>query len=314
MGGANDQRAHAAALDRGAHGPAPQRRRGAANRNQLSNKSACLQSAVTMRNATTHPIDDWQFNDIRGTTKSEGTSLRHLGSDARLEVLRGRLVAGSGYRTAPQEYRRQLARTGAILRLREKGCYHVHAAGVVDPAGRAWLICGVSGAGKSTLAYALARNGWRVLGDDGVIIREPASVPNTMMAHGWRDPVRVTVGAHAMFPELREPAPAGAAWSSLPGDARERAEIELSVARSAPVAAVIWIERSFADGSSAVHPIDALARLVAQSAWVLIDDQFGAAHLSALRDLARLPQFRLSLTADRLPSADETVLALVEGH
>lgn len=263
---------------------------------------------------TTQPIVDWQFNDIRGTSRPEGTSLRHLGSDAQLDVLGGRLVAGSGYRTAPQEYRRQLARTGAILRLREKGCYHVHAAGVVDPADRAWLICGASGSGKSTLAYALARSGWRVLGDDGVIIREPAANPQTMMAYGWRDPVRVTVGTHAMFPELREPAPDTVAWSSLPGDARERAEIELTFARSAPVAAVIWIERSCADSSATIHPIDALTRLVAQSAWVLIDDHFGATHLSALRDLARLPQFRLALSPDRLPSAHETVLALVERH
>lgn len=266
------------------------------------------------RAITTQPIVDWQFNDIRGTTKPEGSSLRHLSSDAQLEVFRGRLFAGSGYRAAPQEYRRQLARAGAILRLREKGCYHVHAAGGVDPAGRAWLICGASGAGKSTLAYALARSGWRVLGDDGVIVREQVSEPQSIMAYGWRDPVRVTVGANAMFPELREPAPEAPAWSSLPGDARERAEIELSFARSAPVAAVIWIERSSADSSSTVHPIDALTRLVAQSAWVLIDDQFGAAHLSALRDLARLPQFRLALTPDRLPNAHEMVLALVEGH
>jgi hypothetical protein len=256
----------------------------------------------------------WQFNDIHGITNPGGSSLRHLGSDAQLDVLDGRLVAGSGYRTAPQQYQRQLARTGAILRLREKGCYHVHAAGVVDPAGRSWLICGASGAGKSTLAYALARSGWRVLGDDGVIIREQISEPGSMTAYGWRDPIRVTVGANAVFPELRETAPDTSAWSSLPGDARERAEIEPTFARSAPVAAVIWIERSCADCSSTVHPIDALTRLVAQSAWVLIDDQFGAAHLSALRDLARLPQFRLSLTRDRLPIAHEMVLALVEGH
>src|SRR5687768_13308972 len=43
-----------------------------------------------------------------------------------------------------------------------------HAAGAVDPRGRAWLLSGDSGSGKSTLAYALARRGWRVLGDDGV--------------------------------------------------------------------------------------------------------------------------------------------------
>jgi hypothetical protein len=79
--------------------------------------------------------------------------LAHLIEPAELLLRNGRLVRGPGYETASRTARRSLARVGAILRLRARGRYLVHAAAVVDPAGGAWLLAGDSGSGKSTLAW-----------------------------------------------------------------------------------------------------------------------------------------------------------------
>ena len=49
--------------------------------------------------------------------------------------------------------------------------YVVHAAGIVDVDGRAFVVLGDSGKGKSTLALAALTRGWRLLSDDLVIVR-----------------------------------------------------------------------------------------------------------------------------------------------
>jgi hypothetical protein len=261
--------------------------------------------------ATETPTLGWQFNDIIGSEENGGTTLRHLICDAELSVRAGRLFAGPGYRSAPAESRRALARVGAILRLRERKCYYVHAAGVVDRAGRAWLLCGASGAGKSTLAYALSRRGWRVLGDDGVVINTSSSRGDAIVAYGWRDPVRVTVGAQGLFPELRAPSHGENAWRTLEGDVRDRAEVEPTFAREAPVTAIIWVAKADVTSHASVSSRSALTWLIAQSAWVLLGDAHASTHLAALSELARLPQFRVAHAADHLATADETLLSLI---
>jgi hypothetical protein len=261
--------------------------------------------------AAAPPALGWQFNDIIGSEENGVTTLRHLACDAELSVRAGRLVAGPGYRTAPAESRRALARVGAILRLRERGYFYIHAAGVVDPAGRAWLLCGASGAGKSTLAYALARRGWRVLGDDGVIVNTGSSGGDEIVAYGWRDPVRVSVGAQGLFPELRAPSQGESAWRTLDGDVRGRAEIEPIFAREAPVTAIIWVAQADVTSHASVSSRSALTWLIAQSAWVLLGDAHTGSHLAALSTLARLPQYQVAHPADRLATADETLLSLI---
>jgi hypothetical protein len=250
-------------------------------------------------------VAEWQFNDIHGWTEPEGARLVHLIARAELLVRRGRLVKGAGYQSAPAASRRELARAGAILRLRERRRYHIHAAGAVDPAGRAWLLTGPTGSGKSTLAYALARAGWPVLGDDGVIVEVRDG--GGLVALGWHEPLRVSTALSAVFPELVT-VPETARL--LRGDARQRAEMPVAGARSAPLAALVWVEQGADDRLTPLAPAAALIELVRQSAWVLIADGGSAAHLDALRRIAiEVPSFRLVHSPAQLDRIDRTLCA-----
>ena len=91
-------------------------------------------------------------------------------SGAQLRVTGTRLSRDAHYDTAPRDARIRLVRAGAMIALRARGLYQLHASAAVDPRGIAWLFAGPSGVGKSTLAYALSRQGWQILGDDGVVL------------------------------------------------------------------------------------------------------------------------------------------------
>lgn len=249
------------------------------------------------------PTPEWQFNAVQGTTHPDGARLRHVVTGAELIVRNGRLVRGAGYSEAPSESRRELARAGAILCLRQRRRYHVHAAGVVDPTGRAWLLVGPTGSGKSTLAYALARKGWAVLGDDGVIVEIQ---PQGVLAMGWREPLRVSRTLAGAFPEL---ATLHADAPTIPGDARQRAELPMPAAPRAFVAALVWIEQGSVDRIASLSPTQALVDLVRESAWVLIADGRAAAHLDALRRIVtEIPSFRLTHSPAQLRSIQDTLL------
>jgi hypothetical protein len=261
------------------------------------------EGAVAPPSTSTPSIAEWQFNDIHGYTEPDGARLIDQITHAELWVRAGRLVRGTGYQTAGRDARHQLARTGAILRLRERRRYYIHAAGAVDPAGRAWLLTGPTGSGKSTLAYALARKGWPILGDDGVITEAAPTGP--VIAYRWREPLRVSKGLIAEFPELE----AGTRHARmLPGDPRQRAEVPVRGTRSAPVAALIWVEQGPVDAITPLAPAAALVELVQQSAWVLIADGGSPAHLAALRHIAiEVPSFRLVHSPAQLQRIDRTL-------
>jgi hypothetical protein len=220
----------------------------------------------------------WEWEDVRATTDRNGVRLAHLTEPAELLLRNGRLVRGPGYQTASRAARRSLARVGAILRLRARGRFLVHAAAVVDPAGGAWLLAGDSGSGKSTLAWVLVRHGWALLGDDGVLIED---TENGVIARGWRDPLRVSLALASRFPELAALAPRVAVR-----DARARVPVERDVARQTGVRTIIFLERSDRDRLLRVGPALTLASLVRQSPWVLIDDADAPRHLDVLATVA----------------------------
>jgi hypothetical protein len=250
------------------------------------------------------PAPEWQFNAVQGTTSHDGARLTHVVSGAELFVRGGRLVRGAGYGEAPPGPRRELARAGAILRLRQRRRYHIHAAGVVDPAGRAWLLVGPTGSGKSTLAYALARAGWAVLGDDGVIVEIRQQ---RVVAMGWREPLRVSRTLASVFPEL---ATEQTAARAIPGDARQRAEMSVPAAACACVAALVWIQQGPVDHLAPVSPTQALVDLVRESAWVLIADGGAPAHLEALRHIVtEVPSYRLVHSPAQLCTIERTLLS-----
>jgi hypothetical protein len=237
---------------------------------------------------------------VEGLTTGDETLVVHTGEGASLRLRRGRLERAEGYANATPLTRRELARTGAILRLRERGRFHLHAAGIVAPDGRVWLLTGESGSGKSTLAYASARAGWRVLGDDGVIIECGAE---GILAHGWREPLQVSIELAAAFPELKAHE-ATVDWE----DARHRASVALPLARRAFVSGLVFLRRGMRDEVQPLTPALALAALIPQSPMVLIADAHSAAHLAALRTLvSSVPSFLLDHTPEQLHRITHTI-------
>lgn len=230
----------------------------------------------------------WRYGPIDGITSGEDTLLTHTGERAELHLRAGRLSPGRGYRNASAEARRDLRRLGAIFQLRERGLFHVHAAGVVDEGGRAWLLAGESGSGKSTLTYALARVGWKVLGDDGVPIEQRG---DGVLAHPSREPIDVSIELSDAFPELHEHA-RSVDWS----DPRHRTPVAAPTgyADAAPVRALALIRRSPHDSLTTASPTEVLAALIRQSPTVLLNDAHAARQLAALAALVNsVPVFHL---------------------
>ena len=214
---------------------------------------------------------------IEGVSVAEGVLLQDLDSGARLSVFGGRLARGQGYATANRASRRQLARTGAIIRLRDRNRYFVHASGVVDADGNAFVFVGESGAGKSTIAFALARQGWSLLGDDGVVLEH---TPAGTIAHGWRSPLMVSVDLAPYFPEMR-----GRLDQAERGDARHRVACAVASTPRARLAALVFLAQGSPGWLRPCSQSQALLSLIRQSPWVLIGDEKSAPHFDALRTI-----------------------------
>lgn len=242
----------------------------------------------------------WQWGDVDASDHGERTCLTHRHAGARLWVEAGRLMRGNGYDRAEAAVRQELARVGAIIRLRQRGRYLVHAAGVVDPCGRAWLLAGDSGSGKSTLAYALARNGWTVLGDDGVLIERRGG---GLIAHGWREPLRVSRQLADVFPEIGDDA-----LRASPGDPRRRVSLPMRGARAAPLAAFVLVARGASFTLRRAAPLASLAALIRQSPWVILGDAHARLHLDLLRHAATQPVFELRHTRAELRTVSTILL------
>ncbi len=216
---------------------------------------------------------------IEGESAGDGVLLTDLDNDAQLSITGGRLARGPGYANAAGASRRSLARTGAILRLRQKNRYYLHASGVVDAKGRALVFVGESGAGKSTLAFGLARHGWSLLGDDGVVL-EPTA--NGIVVHGWRSPLLVSLDLEEYFPEI-----AGHRASALTGDARRRVPVHANSSARAQLAGLVFVAQGAPGSLLPCTESSAMLSLIRQSPWVLLGDGDSAAHFAALRDIVK---------------------------
>lgn len=245
----------------------------------------------------------WQWGEVDASLRGDDVALVHRHAGAGLIVRQGRLVRDAGYENAPPAARHAVARVGAIVCLRQRGRYFVHAAGVVDPRGRACLLTGDSGSGKSTLAYALARFGWKVMGDDGVLISAAAS---GITAHAWHAPLEVSSALADEFPELR-----GEVSRARAGDPRRRIPITVRREREAPLGAVLFVERGARHAIERIGPVAALGALVRQSPWVILDDECTRSHLEALRAVAMLPSFRFAHTRGDLHTVARTLTTIL---
>ena len=169
----------------------------------------------------------------------------------------------------------------------------VHAGGVVDPEGRAWLLVGDTHSGKTTTCVSLvSTGGWRYLADDQVVLRmgdDGAFVAEgwPRRAHldeGWGDTVvtgtRATVDLRTQWGDRWIPrAPLGGVL--LPAVNADR-PTSLAVAADAA----------------------AFTALVRQSPWLMADRSVAGEVVALLRDAASHPTFSLSLGRDSYARGD----------
>jgi hypothetical protein len=242
----------------------------------------------------------WRIGPVDIVASGPNALLHDAPSGAQLRVTGTRLSRDAHYDTAPRAARIRLVRAGAMIALRARGLYQLHASAAVDPRGIAWLFAGPSGVGKSTLAYALSRQGWQILGDDGVVL-EPTAGGATL--HAWREPLQVSAALTTEFPELRE----RERFENV-HDPRRRIPMPVSTARHAPLGAIIFPRRSKTDRLSVMSETMALAELILQSSQVLLGDSETPRHLARLRDvIASVPSFRLEHTPKQLHEIAHTL-------
>ena len=242
----------------------------------------------------------WRIGPIDIVATDSEALLHDTPSGARLRVSGTRLSRDAHYDTAPRDARIRLARAGAMIALRARGRYQLHASAAVDPQGIAWLFAGPSGVGKSTLAYALARQGWRILGDDGVVL-EP--IPGGARLHAWREPSQVSSALASEFPELRE----RLQFENV-NDPRRRIPMPTLTARHAPLGAIVFPRRSACDRLIPMTQTMALSELIMQSTQVLLADSETPRHFARLRNvIANVPSFRLEHTQKQLHAIAQTL-------
>ena len=235
----------------------------------------------------------WRIGPVDIVSTELEALLHDTPSGARLRVSGTRLARDAHYATAPRDARIRLARAGAMIALRARGLYQLHASAAVDPHGIAFLFAGPSGVGKSTLAYALSRQGWRILGDDGVVL-EPT--PSGAKLHAWREPLQVSSALAHEFPELR----ARQQFENV-NDPRRRIPMPIPTAHHAPLGAIIFPRRAACDRLSPMSQTMALAELIVQSTQVLLADSETPRHFERLRHVvASVPSFRLEHTQKQL--------------
>ena len=243
----------------------------------------------------------WQIGSVDIVATDTDALLHDAPSGARLRVTGTRLFRDVRYATAPRDARIRLARAGAVIALRARGLYQLHASAAVDANGVAWMFAGPSGVGKSTLAYALARQGWQILGDDGVVL-EPT--PGGAILHAWREPLQVSSWLASEFPELNE-------RRELENASDPRRRIPMlapRIARRAPLGAIVFPRRAVLDSLTPMSQTMALAELIVQSSQVLLADRETPRHFARLRDvIAAVPSFRLEHSERALHEIADTL-------
>jgi hypothetical protein len=160
-----------------------------------------------------------------------------------------------------------------------------HAAAVVGPDGRAWLLAGDSHAGKTTTSANLLQAGWHYVSDDQVVLYRSADGPRV---EGWPRPFHLDVGWERGAPLHRR------------GTTDPRERWPGRWVRTAALAGLLF-PRVQAGEPTAREPLpaaDALAGLLRQSPWLLADRGVAARVLRLLQEVASLPSYALRLGLD----------------
>jgi hypothetical protein len=173
-----------------------------------------------------------------------------------------------------------------------------HAAAVVGPDGRAWLLVGDSHAGKTTTSVNLLQAGWRYVSDDQVVLYRAAD--GGLSVEGWPRPFHLDEGWEAGAPLHRRGTT----------DPRERWPGRWM--RTAPLAGLLFprVEADRPTAREALPAPDALARLLRQSPWLLADRGAAPRVLRLLQEAASLPAYELRLGLDTYADPERLVQVL----
>lgn len=185
----------------------------------------------------------------------------------------------------------------AALLLARQGRALVHAAAVVDPGGRAWLLVGDTHAGKTSTCVSLAAAGWGYLSDDQVVL-----VPGDdgVEAEGWLRPFHVDEGWWC-----------GEVTGERVAARPERLELPDPLP-SAPLGGLLFpkIEADAPTRAETVGAAEALSLLIRQSPWLLADRVAVGGVLDLLSRAASMPSHRLLLGRDAYGRAGPVLEAL----
>lgn len=175
--------------------------------------------------------------------------------------------------------------TCAALLLGRLGRALLHAAAVVAPDGRAWLLVGDSRTGKTSTCVNLIRAGWDWLADDQVVARAEG---DGVVVEGWPRRLMLDEG----FTEGRSRGRRAPADAAAFGPGRLRA--------AAPLAGVLLpgIRAAEPTALRPAHPADALAQLIRQSPWLLADAHAAPGVLALLSRMSKTPVYHLALGTD----------------
>lgn len=242
---------------------------------------------ATMPTLTVGPVRGWmsdRYLTLRGTSATGDVDLASGRAVLRVDPGSGDTGEGDLYGMLTIAAGVLLAGLGRAL---------IHGAAVLPPGDGAWILVGDSGSGKSTTCATLCRAGWPYLSDDQVVL---SSADRGLTAEGWVRPFHLDPGLErgerSGAKVSRDPA------SLFPGQRRV----------TAPLAGLLLpkVAPKHATALAPADPAEALAELIRQSPWVLLDR--GAAPvvldlLAAAASRCRPPR-RLTLGADSYGSSE----------
>ena len=227
----------------------------------------------------------------------EGDRVLLRASDGRLDGALELGGPGGMLGVAAEAHAEPLFTIATALLLGRLGRALVHAAGVVAPDGRVWLLAGDTHSGKSTTVATLVRGGWGWLADDQVIL---GATDAGVSVEGW-----------PRAPNLD----AGYAGGTITG---RREGVALDAIAASPVRGEhplggILLPQVEPEGATALTPLggaDAFAALVRQSPWLLADVAMAAEIQRVLVAAAATPGARLQLGRDSYGVAERLLAAL----
>jgi predicted ATPase len=259
---------------------------------------AFAERPATMPTLTVGPVAGWmseRYLILRGTAASGDVDLTSGRAVLRVDPGSGDTGEGDVYGMLTIAAGVLLAGLGRAL---------IHGAAIVPPGDAAWVLIGDSGSGKSTTCATLCRAGWSYLSDDQVIL---SNADRGVTVEGWvrpfhldrdwergeRSGTRAARDAATLFPDQRRV--------------------------TAPLAGLLLpkVAATHATALTAADPAEALAELIRQSPWVLLDRGAAPVVLDLLAAAASRcrPPHRLTLGADSYGSPERmsSVFASVVG-